>query len=361
MNLLVLNLGMDVGHTALGFTTSWTNALARRCDHVDVITMFTGEVEVEPNVTVRSLGKERGHSEPRRLLEFYRHLGGVLRERPIDACFAHMAPLFAVLFAPVGKARGIPLMLWYAHGGVSRTMRAAHFLCDRAVTPTAGAFRIPSDKLYRLGHGIDTTAFVPPEHEPDGYASTAISIGRLSRVKRIDEMLEAVALVRHEHGKDLRLELTGGPLTPIDHDYVDALHRQAESLRIADTVDFAGPVPFHEIPSRYHHGAVFLNLSESTSLDKAVLEGMASGCIPVSPNESFNGLASAHGLDWLVPAPGPEGMAETIGRVLEQPPPERAALAERLRKIVESEHSLDSLSDKLMGHLSELAAERGRG
>ena len=361
MNLLLLNLGMDVSHTALGFTTSWANSLARRCDHVDVITMFTGDVEVEPNVTVRSLGKELGHSEPRRLLEFYRHLGSILRERPIDVCFAHMAPLFAVLFAPVGKARGIPLMLWYAHGAVSRTMRTAHFLCDRAVTSTPGAFNIPSDKLYRLGQGIDTSTFAPPGQERDGYARTAISIGRLSQVKRIDEMLEAVALVRHEHGKDLRLELTGGPLTPLDEDYIEALHRQAESLQIADSVDFAGPVPFHEIPSRYHHGALFLNLSESTALDKAVLEGMASGCVPISPNESFQQVAAAHGLDWLVPDPGPAGMARTIDRVLEQPPPERAALAERLRAIVESEHSLDALTDKLMGHLTELAAERGRG
>jgi hypothetical protein len=95
VNLLLFNLGLDAAHPVLGHTTPWTNELARRCEHVSVITMFVGEVTVEPNVTVYSLGKELGRSEPRRLLEFYRLVHRALGERSIDACFAHMAPLFA--------------------------------------------------------------------------------------------------------------------------------------------------------------------------------------------------------------------------------------------------------------------------
>ena len=63
---------MDADHATLGHTTAWTNALARRADHVSVITMVAGRIAVEPNVTVYSLGKELGRSEPRRLLTYYR-------------------------------------------------------------------------------------------------------------------------------------------------------------------------------------------------------------------------------------------------------------------------------------------------
>lgn len=360
MNLLLLNLGMDASHTALGFTTSWTNALARRSEHVSVITMFTGRMALEPNVTVHSLGKERGFSEPRRLAEFYRALFRILRERPIDACFAHMAPLFAALFAPIGKVRRIPILLWYAHASVPKTLRVAHFAADRCVTPTADSFRLPSDKLRLLGHGIDTQVFQPPEVPGPDYEATAISIGRLGRVKRVEEIMAAVALARQELEAELRLEITGGPITEADRDYVELLHREAGSLGIEDAVDFAGPVPFDQIPARYHRGSLFLSVSGTGSLDKAVLEAMASGCIPISRNESFARLASEHGLEHLVPGPGPEGLADAIVAARRLPPAEREELRARLRGIVETEHSLSTLADNLIAELSELAdARRG--
>jgi glycosyltransferase involved in cell wall biosynthesis len=355
VNVLVFNLGMDVGHTALGFTTSWTNALARRTEHVTVITMFTGRIATESNVTVYSLGKERGWSEPRRLVEFYRLLYRILRKREINACFAHMAPLFAALFTPVSKARGIPILLWYAHGSVSRTLRIAHRLADRCVTSTPDAFRLHSDKLFVTGQGIDTNVFRPPGDVDPSYEMTAISIGRLSPTKRVEEMLAAMATLRCERGIDLRLELTGGPLTAADDGYVDGLRRRAEDLGIAGAVTFAGSVGYEQIASRYHRGWLFLNLSETGSLDKAILESMASGCVPISRNESFRKLVREKGLGFLVPGPGPDGLADSIVAALRLPPDERSELVRRLRTIVQDEHSLDALSDKLVAHLAELA------
>ena len=85
MNLLVFNLAMDADDPALGHTTAWINALARRCEHVSVITMRAGRLAVEPNVDVHTLGKELGLSEPRRLVRFYGLVRSVLRERRIDA------------------------------------------------------------------------------------------------------------------------------------------------------------------------------------------------------------------------------------------------------------------------------------
>ena len=360
MNLLLFNLRMDAGHTALGFTTAWTNALARRSQHVSVITMFKGEIAVEPNVAVHSVGKERGWSEPRRLLEFYRLVRQVLAKRRIDACFAHMAPEFASLFAPVAKVSRIPVLLWYAHGAVSPRVRLAHRLADRCVTSTPSGFRIPSDKLFVIGQGIDTEVFRPPTGRGDSYANTAISIGRLSRTKRLEEMLSALALLRNEHGIDLRLELTGEPLTDADQEYERQLRREVESLQLSEAVAFCGAVPFREIPSRYHRGSLFLNLSENRSIDKAILESMASGCIPISRNESFRALATEHGLETLIAGPGPEGVANSLLAVLRLTESDRAALAKRLRAIVGADHSLGSLADKLIHHLTELAEAKGR-
>jgi glycosyltransferase involved in cell wall biosynthesis len=264
-----------------------------------------------------------------------------------------MAPLFAALFGPVAKARGIPILLWYAHGAVSPTLRVAHAFADRCVTSTPAGFRLPSDKLYAVGQGVDTEVFQPPGEELPDYDQTLISIGRLSRTKRIDEILAAMALLR-DRGCDARLELTGEPLTEADREHVRDLEEQVDRLGLAATVRFTGRVRFDEVPARYHRGGVFINMSENRSIDKAILEAMASGCVPLSRNEAFGEIAAAHEIDELVPGPGPADIADAVERELSRPADDREWLRAQLRSIVVDGHSLDALADRLVGHLVEL-------
>ena len=105
MHLLLFNLATDADDPLLGFTTSWIRAIARRVTSIHVITMRSGRCDLPDNVTVYSVGKEKGYSEPRRVLEFYRHLFSILGNHPIDACFCHMIPAFVFLAGPLLKAK----------------------------------------------------------------------------------------------------------------------------------------------------------------------------------------------------------------------------------------------------------------
>jgi len=355
MNLLVLNLGMDADHSALGHTSAWVNALARRCEHVSVITMFKGRLDVEANVDVHSLGKERGLSEPRRLVRFYALVRRILRERRVDACFAHMAPLFTVLLAPVARRHRIPILLWYAHASVTPTLRLAHAVADRCVTSTPAGFRLESDKLHVLGQGVDVERFRPPQSNGAPPEPAAVSVGRITPIKHIEEMLEAVALLRRERHVEIPLRLYGEALSDGDRAYLADLRRRAAALDLNGLVSWEGPLSFERVPDAYHRGEVFLNLSETGSIDKAILESMASGCIPVSRNASFESLARAQGLEWLVPGRGPGEVADRIAGVLERPRAEREEVASTLRRIVAERHSLERLADALMAHLRELS------
>ena len=126
MNLLMLNMAVDLDAPISGFTTRWIEALAGHMDRIHVITMYVGRVEVPQNVQVYSLGKEKGYSEIRRGLEFYRHILGIVRENHVDACFSHMVPKFTVLAAPLLKVTGVPIVQWYAHPSVTKSLRLAH-------------------------------------------------------------------------------------------------------------------------------------------------------------------------------------------------------------------------------------------
>ena len=350
--LLVLNLAMDADHHALGHSVALTNALAERAEHVSVITMTAGSAPVADNVTVHSLGKELGHSEPRRLVEFYRAVRRVIEDDPPDAAFAHMAPLFAALFAPVARRRRIPLVLWYAHSHVSPTLRVAHALSDRCVTSTPAGFQMSSRKLFIIGQGIDTERFRPSTRVPLDRDRVLLSIGRLSPVKRVDEQIEALALLERD---DVRLEIVGGPASHADDRYAASLPLLARRLGVADRVAFRGPLPYAAVARAYHRGGILLNTTPS-ALDKTILEAMASGCIPVSNNPGFSRIASEHEIEALVPEPGAGGVAAAVARLLVLSDDERAALRDRCRAIVVGEHGLGALADRICVHLDEARA-----
>jgi glycosyltransferase involved in cell wall biosynthesis len=354
VKLLLFNLKTDVADTTLGFTTSWINALARYCERVVVVTLAAGDVRTADNVEVHSLARRGVLSKPRKLLAFYRVVGRLVRRERIDVCFAHMTPLLAILFAPLARFRRIPVVLWYAHGSTSLQLRVADRLVDRCVTSTPAGFPVASRKLFVLGQGIDTDRFVPPPTRPPGYDRTLLSVARTTPRKRTHEIVEALAKLRTEE-PEVRLVAIGGPVTLEDRTYEDRLRTRIRELGLEDAVELEGAVPFHEVADVYRLGSVLVNVSETGSLDKAILEGMASGCIPVSRNRSFAAIARDKGLDWLVPADGPDALAGCIQRVIELPESARESLRSHLREIVLRDHSLVALSQQVARHLRELA------
>jgi glycosyltransferase involved in cell wall biosynthesis len=360
VNVLLLNLKTDVTDTTLGFTTSWINALAQLCDRVTVVTLEAGEAPTADNVEVHALARAGSSSKARKLLAFYRVAGRLARSSRVDVCFAHMTPLLAILFAPLARLYGIPVLLWYAHGSSSLQLRLAHRLVDRCITSTPAGFPIASRKLFVLGQGIDTERFVPPSSPPPDYGRTLLSIARMTPRKRTHEIVEAIAKLRSDRGEPVRLVAVGGPITNEDREYERRLRERIADLGVEDAVELEGAVPFHHVADVYRLCSVLVNVSETGSLDKAILEAMASGCIPVSRNRSFAAIARQEGLDWLVPADGAEALAACIQRVLELPKSERDPLRARLRSIVVRDHSLETLSKQIGRHLEELVSARNR-
>jgi glycosyltransferase involved in cell wall biosynthesis len=357
MRLLLLNLRTDADDTALGFTTAWINDIATHVESVDVITMHAGRLAVAPNVRVYSLGRESGTSRAQRVWRFYRLVFMLTRRGRIDVAFAHMTPLLALMLWPIARIRRVPILLWYAHGALPRDVRVAHRLVDRCVTSTPSGLRISSPKVHVLHQGIDTDRFGPPVEPDPERDRTVLSIGRITESKRLVEVVEVLARL-HERGLPMRLRLVGGPITEQDRAYLGQVSAAVRERALDAFVDYVGPIAYSEIPSEYHRGGWFLNLSTTGSLDKALLEAMASGCVPLSRNESFQALARAHGVPEVIAGDGPEVTADALERLVRLDEDARRALRARLRAIVAESHSLDALTGKIVGHLRELVSER---
>lgn len=347
--LLLFNLATDDDDPLLGFTSGWINALAKHCSSIDVVTMTAGRVNVAGNVRVFSIGKEKGYTESRRAVEFYRILGRRLREKPVDAGFFHMTPLFAVMAAPILKPRGVKLVLWYAHKAISLTLRAAESLADQVVTPTRESFPFPSHKLTVVGHGVDTTLFTPgPARESSAGPFKILVAGRVAPIKRVEVLIEAVRqLVLKGDLEDIQVRLVG-PVLPKDTGYAENLRRTVISAGLQGRIDFVGPRPFRRMPDEYRAADLLVSTSQTGSADKVVLEAMACEVPVVTSNPAFVPVLSRWSGLLLAPPGDPAALALRMRQMIQMRPAERRGLGRELREVVKERHSLDRLARTLI-------------
>ena len=348
MRLLLFNLATDADDPILGFTTRWIQALAKRMEFIHVITMRAGRIEVPENVRVYSVGKEKGYSEPRRAVEFYRLLFRVLREDRIDACFSHMIPIFTVLAAPVLKAKGIPIVTWYAHPSLTWILKLAHHFSDKMVTSVATAYPYRHDKLVVFGQGIDPDLFCPDERVKPDNPPMILCVGRLSPVKDHPTLLKAVALLRQEWSHPFRVVILGGPAGPQDEPYVRSLHRMVAELNLQDIVTFHPPVSMTQLPDWYRRCTVHVNMTPTGSGDKVVWEAMACGKPCVAANEGFRETMGKWAPHLLFSYGNHEDLGQKLESLLRMNETEREIMGKELRESVIIRHSLERLMDRLV-------------
>jgi len=359
VNLLLFNLATDKTHVTLAFGLRWVEELARHFSHIDVVTMYEGPHELPSNVTVWSVGREKGFSEPRRIIEFYRILFAILRRKSIDVAFTHMIHSFAVLFWPISKLMGIKNLLWYAHGAVPMGLRFAHAAVDRVVSSTPEGFRISSRKVAYIGQGVDVGTFV---HESIGRHDheefRILSVGRISPVKGLDALLDALEQWKGSSSRQWRLDLVGGPTSPLEENYFAQLKQRAQRLSNGGKICFHGRLEPVQIRQFLTNADVFVNLSRTGSLDKAIVEAMMSGCLVLSCNEAFCAIAKHEGFPECCVTPTATDVAAKLGWVAALDETRRAMLGKRVAEVAVRDHSLDGFITRLATILHSMTNQK---
>lgn len=347
MRLLLFNLTTDIDDPILGFTTSWITALARRLEFVHVITMRTGKIVVPDNVEVHSVGKEKGFSEPRRALEFYRHLIRILRRDVVDICFSHMIPIFSILAAPILRAKDIPLFTWYAHPNLTQVLKTAHVLSQYMLTSIETAYPYKRDKLLSIGQGIDTDVFCPSNESPEE-PTILLCVGRLSPVKGHRTLLQAAAVLRDRWREPFRIVIVGGAATPADANYINTLYEQVRALKLHDIVHFEPAMANAELPVWYQRCTLHVNLTPTGFGDKVAWEAMSCGKPCLAANAGFADTFGVYKDLLLFQHGDAEDLATKLEGQLRLSDHERRQLGSYLRSRVIQQHSLENLADKLV-------------
>lgn len=345
MHVLLITQRVDEEHDVLGFTAGWIETLAQKVDHVDVLTGHAGAYDLPSNVTVRSFGKERGYSKPRRVLSFERQCAE-LATSSVDVVFAHMIPAYILGSWPFFELAGKPMVLWYAHGHVDSSLRLAHRLADGVVTSTPQSFRLPSNKCTVVGQGIDTDQFSPGD--PPTERDTLLGVGRVMPVKNFERLIDALALLQ-ERDHELTLRIAGDARG--DAEYFESVKRRADEAGVAEAVTFLGSVPHKQIVREYRRAGMFLNASETGSLDKTEIEAMACETPTISSNDSYVEFVNDTDLPaerLTFEAGSTAALADTVETILDLSESEYDELGRAGRTAVCDHHNVDALMENLI-------------
>lgn len=351
MHLVILTQVLDRKDAVLGFFHTWCAAFAKEVDRLTVIAQEVGETDLPANVDVISLGRERGAGRLAMGWRLWRALGRL--ESP-SALLAHMVPRFVLGAGPVARRRKLPMYLWYTHAGVDRSLRLATPKVRKVFTASEESFRLDLDAIKGdtekvvTGHGIDARHFWFGD---DARTVDVLAVGRLAPRKGQDELLDALARLP----SCPRTEIAGDILLETDRSWRDALMGRARE-EFGDAVTFLGAVPYPEIPAVMRRARVLVSTSRTGSVDKVVLEAMATGVLPLTCNESFADIFGPELSPQLMYEPGNiDQLAERLAKLLALPAAEAEHLGRRLRTKVLVQHDLADLIPRLVSGMRSRA------
>ncbi len=355
--ILIVTQKVDARDPILGFFHGWLEEFAKNAEKLTVICLERGEYDLPENVRVLSLGKEalKANSLQLKALQKLKYAFNfwkyIWRERKnYDAVFVHMNPEYVILGWADWKIMGKKIALWYTHKAVNLKLRLAEKLADKIFTASRESFRLPSRKVEIAGHGIDTEKFeirnskfeTNYKFQTPSLKLTIITAGRIAPVKNLETLIESFSILQNSK-IDFEAKIAGGPATKSDEVYFEKLKSLVRQKNLQNHVFFEGPIPYPQIADFYRSGDIFVNLSETGSVDKAVLEAMACGLSIITSNEAFRGILPER---YFLTEIKPQMLAEFIKKISA----EKRPILE-LREIVVRNHSLKGLIPKIIKEL----------
>jgi glycosyltransferase involved in cell wall biosynthesis len=233
--------------------------------------------------------------------------------RPAPAVVAHFKTMHA--FTTPEAIR--PLVRWYRQKGYPHTAEMADAIIINSESLRAEVDRyldVDPAKLHLIPEAVDHDLFRPGDPDEAGAQLAerygvrgpfVLFVSSLWPYKNCDGLIRAFA----------RADLPGHRLVVVgpgrDVEYVGRLRALAESLGLADRVDWVGGVPIEETVHFYRAASVFAYPSHNETFGLPILEAMATGC-PVVTSDCSAMPETAGGAALLADPGDPDSIATAL-------------------------------------------------
>jgi len=155
----------------------------------------------------------------------------------------------------------------------------------------------------------------------------------VTELKRIDAQKKYNLLIIGAHGLSDQLG------------YFEELKNLVKAKGLDGVVEFIGPVKHEEILPYLQNADLFINLSDTGSLDKAVLEAMSCQNLVLTSNDSFKDILPE---ELVLRDNNPAQIAKSILKLSSLGSAEVDEVTAKLRYLVKSKHNLYNLVEKII-------------
>ncbi len=235
---------------------------------------------------------------------------------------------------------------------MSRVLRSADAIVIGSPPMQNSAYLAPHQhKLRLIPYGIPLDRFrrTSLSDQPDGSSFTLLFVGRLRYYKGLDTLIRALPLT------PARLRIVG--IGPMEAEW----RTLAQTLGVADRIEWLGEVPDEDLPGLYHQAHLFVLPAShpSEAFGLVQVEAMAAGlpvvCTELGTGTTYVNIDGQTGL--VVPPRDPERLAEAINLLIADPE-RRRALGRTAQARVEQEFALDVMIERVLALYVELLRAR---
>ncbi|NQV93139.1 glycosyltransferase family 4 protein [Candidatus Kaiserbacteria bacterium] len=284
MKLLILTQKIDKTDPVLGFFHRWVEEFAKHSELVTVICLYEGEHNLPDNVRVLSLGKEEGVSRLTYVIRFYKYIF-TLRKN-YDSVFVHMNTEYIILGAILWKILRKKVALWYNHQHAGLMARFSFLLPQHIFYTADKAYAARVSKSHQMPVGVDSD-FFKGNKDVSKKPRSILFLSRISPVKRLDVLIEAVSILT-ERGIECTLSVYGD-VPERDKKHYDSIYKSARALVDKGVIFFKGSISTSTAPTIYNEYEIYVNLTNSGSFDKTIIESACSETITLVSNTTLEG------------------------------------------------------------------------
>lgn len=340
MNLLIITQKLDKNDDGvLGFFHNWVEKFSKHFESITLIALQVGEYNLPKNVKVYSLGKESGVSRIKYIFNFYRYIWNY--RKCYDAVFVHMNIEYIILAGVWWRLMKKKVFLWYNHTYGTHLARIAGIIAHKTFHTSSFAFTARFKNAVKMPAGIDIDIFKRNKNF-NKVSNSILYLGRISPVKHVDVLLEAVKILDNK-GVKLTLDICG-PIPERDKKYYDKLRESSKDMESRNIVNFCGSIPTYKSPGVFNTHEIFVNLTPIGNFDKTVLESMACETLTLVSSKAFKDIIPE---EFLFKERDPSDLANKIENVFNMSQDKKNTYSIGMRKKIIEQHSLSSLAEKI--------------
>ena len=346
MKLLMITRKVDEKDSSpAGFTYNWVKKIGQKLEKLYVITwQRSNRGDLLNNIDIISLPDNK-------FFKIFVLQFKLLKILPkINGVFCHQNPEYTILSTFLAKIFRKRIISWYTHGSINWRRHLLERLTNKIITVSDKSFRKPlfPKKVKIVGHGIDVDYFIPSKQDKKiNNKFRIISIGRISPAKDYETLIKAIEILIKERNIDnLGVQIVGGPVLKEDKKYFDNLKKLVKERNLEKYIKFLGPISHNQILSYYQDCDLFINMSHTGSVDKAVLEAMSCEKLVLTSNEAFEYILRDDKL--MFEQLNHQDLVKKIINLMNLSEEYRKEIIKRLRDEVIKNHNLDKLVKKIL-------------